>query len=101
GAAVARDRRWPGVRGLFEELVDLSPAERDARLTGVPDAELAARVRRLLDADSEAGRFLETPAAAVAAGLFDEGETAPDRIGPYRVLRRLGRGGMGEVLLAE
>ncbi len=95
------DPLWAEVRGLFEELVDLSPAERDARLTGVSDADLAARVRRLLDADSEAGGFLETPAVAMAGGLFDEGETAPDRIGPYRVLRRIGRGGMGEVLLAE
>ncbi len=95
------DPRWAEVRGLFEELVDLSPAEREARLPGVSDAELAARVRRLLDADSEAEGFLETPAVAMAAGLLDEGEAVPDRIGPYRVLRRLGRGGMGEVLLAE
>ena len=82
--------------------MELAPAERDARLAGVSDTELAARVRQLLEADSEAGGFLETPAGAMAGGLFEaEGEAAPDRIGPYRVLRRLGRGGMGEVLLAE
>ncbi len=98
--------RWTAARALFEELLDLPGAERATRLAGLEDGELRADVERLLAADSDAGGFLESPAVAVAGGLLDGLVEAseprlPDAIGPYRILSRLGRGGMGEVLLGE
>ena len=46
--------------------------------------------------------LVEARAPAIAPGIDDTPGTVQDRrIGPYRVLRELGRGGQGTVLLAE
>jgi serine/threonine-protein kinase len=96
---------WAAVRALFEELVETDTAERARRLAAVTDPELRASVARLLEAEARAGGFLETPAAEIAGELLVEApiEEAPlpERLGAWRVLGRLGRGGMGEVLLGE
>ncbi len=97
---------WAAVRALFEEIVEADPGERSRRLGEVDDPALRGAVERLLEAEARAGGFLETPAAALAGELLDdqsalEEATLPERLGAYRVLGRLGRGGMGEVLLGE
>ena len=91
--------RWKAAKSLFQEALDRTPDERSAFLVSAcaGDAALHAEVAALLDAHDEAGdRFdgsLLGEAASVAA--------PPERLGPYRVLRELGRGGMGTVYLAE
>jgi serine/threonine-protein kinase len=96
---------WTAVRALFEELVELPESERAARLAAAADPEVRARVERLLAADSEAGRFMETPAAVLAVDMWTDQspppEPLPERIGVFRIVGRLGRGGMGDVLLGE
>lgn len=63
--------------------------------------ERRRRMRALLD------DFLERPLAEVAGPLLSAEMTDPDAItpgtliGPYRVIREIGRGGMGVVCLAE
>ncbi len=82
---------------LFEAALDIHEEDRDAwvaeRAAARPD--LLARVRAMLVADRSAS--LRT---GMATDQMDE-EIAPERIGAYRIVERIGRGGMGSVYLGE
>lgn len=86
---------------LLDEAIDL-PAERvESWLAALPagDAHLAPRLRRLLlDRAGAEGFMTHHPALD---GPDDAVARAGDLIGPYRVLREIGKGGMGSVWLAE
>ena len=58
---------------------------------------------RLLEAHDASDDFLEEAAEDVAAPLLPDSwvpDAAPATIGPFRVVREIGRGGMGTVFLA-
>ncbi|MBI3208753.1 MAG: serine/threonine protein kinase [Candidatus Solibacter usitatus] len=94
---------WGEIERLYLEASALPPSDRAAFLLQAcaGDAPLQREVESLLDADLAHGAFLDLAPSRLAADLLERSPAGFSRIGPYRILKVLGEGGMGTVYLAE
>ena len=96
---------WSLVAEIFADALDRPPEARAAwvaeRCAG--DAPLRAAVERMLAADASADAdFLAGPDPGLLSEAASTLSEAPvERVGPWRLVREIGRGGMGRVFLAE
>ena len=94
---------WKQVKDIFSEIVDLPPSERKNKLDVACNGnnDLRVEIVALLSANGEVENFIEAPAFAVPDALpIDTGSAENKLIGQYRIVREIGRGGMGTVFLA-
>src|SRR5947208_4805845 len=98
--------RWKQIEAIFEQALELKANERAAfvQKSCTGDEELRHEVESLLESHAAAGGFIDDRSLFISSeDLKHDHEAIPvgQLIGAYRIVRGIGRGGMGAVYLAE
>jgi serine/threonine protein kinase/formylglycine-generating enzyme required for sulfatase activity/dienelactone hydrolase len=101
-----KPERWRQIEETYLAALDLDESERSAFLDRVceNDSDLRREIESLLANETQSIHFIDSPAMEVAAEMLSEGQSLSligQQISRYRVVSRIGAGGMGEVYLAE
>lgn len=93
---------WNKKKEIFAAALDVPPEARADFLNDIcrDNAALRNEIEKLLAAHSTNESFIEKPAFKVASTFADE-RLSGKQFGHYRIVREIGRGGMGAVFLAE
>ncbi|HSK63142.1 MAG TPA: serine/threonine-protein kinase, partial [Pyrinomonadaceae bacterium] len=98
--------RWQQIETVLQEALEREPVERASFLENAcaGDEQLKSEAITLIAAYEKAGDFIEQPALAQDAHVLlgdDLHGNVGREVGPYKIVERLGAGGMGEVYLAQ
>ena len=98
----ANAEEWNRIKSLFNAALDKPAREREHFLIAATgdDTALREKIQRLIASHDDPDDYMETPPAATLHAEATDSAPSGTRIGSYRLIREIGRGGMGTVHLA-